>query len=195
MAGSPADAGISPAEVLARLKANVAAKDIDATTDACNEAARMAGEGYHNGPTYPTQDGPTGLTRREKLEFRLGVLDRLVAGIDKDDNWRRERFYLNVWVPGVPISGMDPKAVNDPAVRKEYERAIEENTRKANRNRRNLLLEYSKANWIRSTEYFVTRFYRKNPDDVAEIKSAIGSSVSEASLRTELEKLFGVGER
>lgn len=194
LAGGAADVEISPAEVLARLKAKVEARDVDGTSLACKVAARIAGEPYLDGPMYATQDGPAGLTRREKLEFRLKVLDRLVAGIDKD-NWRGETFSINVWAPGVPIAGMAPNEVKDPVVRKEYERRIAENIRKAEKNLRNDHLEYFKANWIRSTEYFVTRTYRTDPADVAEIKAAISSAVCEPSLRVELEKLLILKER
>jgi len=189
LAAPAAEIEIRPAEVLARLKAAVAAKDIDATGAACNEAARISGEPYQGGPMYPTQNGPAGLTRREKLEFRLGVLDRLVTGIDQDE-LRHEAFALNVWAPGVPSAGMDPRDVKNPLVRKEYERRIAENKRKADNNRRNNLLEHLKTNWIRSTEYIVARYYRNDPADMAEFNSALSAVVHDEALRSQLETRF-----
>lgn len=189
LAAPAAVSEIKPAEVLARLRTAIAAKDIDATEAACNDAARIGGELYPGGPQYPTQDGPAGLMRREKLEFRLGVVDRLAYGLGAEV-WRNERYSLNVWAPGIPLPGMDPKEVKDPEVRREYERRIAENERKANNDRRHILLEDLKANWTRCTEYLVSRYYRKDPADLAELKDALSSAVNVKALRSDLEKRF-----
>lgn len=185
LVGSAADTEILTAEALARIKTTVQAKDIEATWAACQEAAQLGGE--------LLQDGPKGMTRREKLEFRLGVLDRVAAGIDKD-NGKNEISYLNVGAPGVPVAGMDPKQIKDPAVRKEYERRIAENRQKVDRNRRNFLLEDLKAKWSEQVRFFTAQNYGKDETDISEIKSAINSTVSDPSLRAELEKLLGIDE-
>jgi hypothetical protein len=78
----------------------------------------------------PVRDLKTGqigdgypLDRDSKLRCML----RFVATMDKLVQDTLPRAYLNVWVPGVPIAGMNPGDVPDPAVRSKYIAAINSN--------------------------------------------------------------------
>lgn len=178
-----AEAEIGPAEVLARIKTSIQAKDTHAIEVACKEASRLVKESSE-------QQGPDEMARREKLEFRLSVLERIVAGIEK--NAKPEIVYHNIGAPGVPLSGMDPQYVKDPVVRKEYERRIAENNQRSEKNLRNDSLARLREKWIENVSFFVAQNYGKDYDDVAEIRRAINLTVDDSTRRTELEQLLKI---
>ncbi len=174
---------ITPENALNRLALSIASKDTDALSTAYNDAAKLANES--------TQDGPEELTRPEKLAFKLKVLSLLASGIEPGED---EPFSMNVSAPGVRIAGMAPGEVEDPKVRKEYERRIAENKAKIEKHRRKELLKFLQESWIRNLLYFVTQYYGTGPVEVAEIKSVIHSTVGDATSRLDLEKLLTKGK-
>lgn len=170
---------ITPENALNRLALSIASKDTEALSVAYNDAAKLANQS--------TQAGPENLTRPEKLAFKLKVLNLLASGFEPGED---EPFSVNVSAPGVRIAGMAPGEVEDPKVRKEYERRIAENKAKIEKHRRKELLKFLQENWTRNLLYFVTQYYGTGPVEAAEIKSVIQSTVGDAKLRLDLEKLL-----
>ena len=173
----------SPLEMLARVTASIQSRNTEAIKMAYNEAARYINE--------PTPHVWNTLPRREKLIFSLRMVDGLASCIDKSSA-PKERAYLNVGAPGVPIAGMDPKQIADPVIRKEYERRIAKNSQIIEQLGAQSLFQILKKTWTRHVQYLASQHYGKDIDELAEIKNLLASTVSDAPLRTELEQLLGI---
>lgn len=172
------------ADLLGRITAAAQAREYRAAFRAGQEArAWLVG--------LPVPPEVKTMPRRERLELALRVVAQADSALDKD--YKPEPFYVNVWVPGVPIAGMDPEAVTDPEVRKRYEQAIEENRLKIERGNAHTYFTRLKEEGLGHVHYFATGYYARDPADLAELSDALQTLQPQPSLRVELAKVLGLG--
>lgn len=83
-------------------------------------------------------------------------------------------------------SGMDPKDIKDPDVRKDYEKRLAENVQKAQKSRFQNFAKEIRPRWIAALEAHAGSHYSASPNDIAEIDRALAESVSDVKFRASL---------
>jgi hypothetical protein len=74
------------------------------------------------------------------------------------------KTYLNIAPPGGQFpSGVDPSAIKDPIVRKKYEEALEENSKRADAQRKKRDLEDSEQSTTQRSQRYLTEAFSKPP--------------------------------
>lgn len=127
--------------------------------------------------------------RRNKLDLWLRALAKVHAAVDPNVG-PDDKPSLNIApIPtdGVVYdSGVDPSAIKDPAVRKEYEQRLAANAEKAQKARFRRMLERLEERWAAELEAYVSSEYSGAKADLAEIDALLSQQVSDAEFRAEL---------
>src|SRR5882724_1465867 len=164
--------------VLARLKAAASEKDTNATRTILKDAEFLDDE---------ISDGENDVSRKERLEFRLAILNYIFTGID-DSLDPKDQPTLNVSPPaGAGIAaGGNPSAIADPVLRKEYERRIADNQLKRKVYSSQIYFHGFKTDWTRETKRYVVADYKQSNADKEEVRRVIATIVSDSHYRGEL---------
>jgi len=125
--------------------------------------------------------------RRKDAEVRVHAWRRLEKAIDP--NWDPNDFpVINIVPPaatGLP-SGVAPQAIEDPALRAEYEAAIEKNRQKAERYN----MQHQLRNWLKvypkTAEEYLIQAYSMPPQAIEELSGLLTQSVPEERTRTRI---------
>jgi hypothetical protein len=83
-------------------------------------------------------------------------------------------------------SGVDPNAIKDPNVRKEYEQRLAENSQKAQQARFQSELQRLPEGWTAELKSHVSTQYSASGEDVAEIDAVLSQHVSDDEFRSRL---------
>jgi hypothetical protein len=124
--------------------------------------------------------------RRAKVQLFLGALQRADGLIDHQFNFD-DLPALNVRVPGVPMAGMDPNAVEDPQVRAAYKAAIESNSKKAQTRLEQTKLLRLEQRLLRSGEPLIKRLYSNVPGGAEELRGLLDKYLTDTALKEHLQ--------
>jgi len=120
------------------------------------------------------QDAQWVRIRREDVQVRLHAWKRLLDAIDP--NWDPNDIPAINLVPpvaaGLP-SGVAPEAIKDPKLRAEYEAAIEKNSKKAVRYRRQSNMRKWLKRFPETTEEYIVAAYSTPPYNTDELKQLL----------------------
>ena len=125
-----------------------------------------------------------------KLQLETMMTVQGARDLTYDPNARENVVYMNVMPPLTTsdqpfAAGMDPKAINDPAARKQYKAAIEQNRRRNEKSKRELYLSRSVDRAVISIHIFV-RQLPADSESKAEAMRMMEKIVTDKSL---LERL------
>lgn len=162
----------APEELLASLAASLQTVNTDAANATFNELAVLCGD--------RNQDGPEKMTRREKLKYRLRILD--LIGLNIDERAAR-KFDIN---PAATVAAAPPDEKVDPAVKAERERYVTEHQGRANQSRLNASLKRFKRQWIENLKFFVGRYYDDSPASIVEIKEVLHEAITVEKTKNEI---------
>lgn len=123
--------------------------------------------------------------RRTKSETWLRAWQHLNDAIDPNFNVN-DLPLANVPLPaGVAgPAGLAPEQVKDPELRAQYQRAIDANNQKAERNRTQAALRRTRDMFSKVMEAYLVRSYSRLPDNVAELEANLKKYSVDASTRT-----------
>ena len=128
------------------------------------------------------------------LRLQLEVIVALAAARDPhyDRNAATNRVYLNVMPPlnkgtEILVSGMDPKAIKDPEVRKAYEDALAENARREEKLRREMAISRALEHAEIKVWVFVMRGLRDGSEARKSAVGIIDQTVFDKNIRSRLE--------
>jgi len=110
--------------------------------------------------------------RQERIGFLLHLWQRVQNNIDRnfDINDDKNRPIGNVPVPTPNyVPGMRPEDIKEPDVRAKYEKAIEENNKKAKRFNLQVELQRIDKNLLKFVEDFLIQMYSVLPIDITEL--------------------------
>ncbi len=144
-------------------------------------------------PSAPT--GPEWTKQRsEDVKAWLHAWQRLSDAIDP--TWDpKDLPQANVAPPaatGLP-AGVGPEAINDPALRREYEAAIADNDRKAERRKTQYQLRQRLKRFSPWAEKYVVEAYSKSPFDLKELDQLLRTYLKDDNMRARI--LDSVGKR
>lgn len=168
----------APEELLAGLAASLQTGNTDAANATFNELAVLCGERI--------QDGPEKMTRREKLKYRLRIIDIIGLNIDERPE---EKFDIN---PAATVSSGPLEEKVDPAFQAERERYVAEHQRRANQSRLQASLKRSKRLWTEKLKVFIGRYYDDSLASIVEIKEVLGETITDKKAKNEIGQVLGL---
>jgi hypothetical protein len=123
--------------------------------------------------------------RRLLLEWCRALVE--IDGV-KDPNFdaEAERPRARVRPPGNYRMGTDPRSIEDPAARAEYEAAIAANEKKAVRSRKQSLASELEERVLESAHRVVERWYTKSAADGDEVEGVFGEVKLSAARRAQV---------
>ena len=130
--------------------------------------------------------------RRGRTEMWLRLLGTIEERLDP--NFDPQDFpQLNVVPPpsadGVQFpSGVDPRAIDDPAARKAYEAAVKQNEEKAQRSLFQIRLRLIENSVLFDVAKFLRSSYAPSPRDQRELERLLSESTVEASTQQQLRE-------
>ncbi len=131
--------------------------------------------------------------RAHQLELWLSVLDHLDRHRDPHFNFTDvpELAVAPLVAAGaISLTGMDAQAVQDPALRREYEEVIERNREKAERYRFQDQLRRLHERLTRRAEAFITSAYSPSPEDISALMSQFQLGLQNADRIPRIRQLY-----
>jgi hypothetical protein len=131
--------------------------------------------------------------RAHQLDLWLSVLNHLDRHRDPHFDFADEPD-LAVAPPvaagAISLTGMESKAVQDPALRREYEEAIERNREKAERYRFQDQLRRLHERLTRRAEAFITSAYSPSPEDVSALMGQVQTGLQNVDRVRRIRQLY-----
>jgi len=112
--------------------------------------------------------------RRTQAELWFRLHEAVEKEIDKNFDFN-STLYLNISVPGPYPSGTAPESIKEPELRKEYEKAFEENRKKINERNFQCRLRKINKELTDRLECFLTEAYSLPPSSFDELKEMMAA--------------------
>jgi len=126
--------------------------------------------------------------RRFQAELWFCVLDIIEKEINRNYDINKQPS-INVSPPGPYPSGIAPEAIKEPELRKEYEKAIEENSRKIKEHKYQSMLRQMEVEFPKKLQTLLIWFYARDPDAIEELKRLFEKYKTNKKLSVEILKV------
>lgn len=125
--------------------------------------------------------------RRKKAETWLRTWRRLNAAIDPNFDFKDLPLTNVPLPPGVPgAAGMSPNHIKDLALRAQYQKAIDENSKKAETYRTQFTLYKTRESFDKVIEAYLIRAYSRPPDNPKELETILKTHLVNDSVRARI---------
>lgn len=126
-------------------------------------------------------------TRLKKAEIWLRTWQRLNAAIDPNFDFEDLPLTNVPLPPGVPgAAGMSPDHIKDLALRAQYQKAIDENSKKAETYRTQFTLYRTRETFAKLMETYLIRAYSRPPDNPKELEAILKAHSVDDSIRSRI---------
>jgi len=144
-------------------------------------------------PDRSPQLSESKLVRNIKTRLWLHLLDDIDQLRDPHFNFEDRptmRVLPPYGKPGVPssIGSIDPAAISDPAVRREYEEAIRQNNEKAARRYLQLHLKKQDEQYTSQAVQYLSSIYDKTPEDSRELMMYLDLNLNNETHKADMKK-------
>lgn len=125
--------------------------------------------------------------RRIQTELWFKLYEAVEKEIDKNFDFNCT-LYLNIGAPGPYPSGTAPESIKEPELRKEYEKALEENRKKIDERNFQYDLRKAEKKLFDKLEYFLVEAYSQPPSSIDELRKMMDTYKINEEVRNRILK-------